>query len=124
MEFWAAKLVQVLTVAGVSTAAHANVELPVIATLLGCDGEHALAHEALAGSKRAYKRRPIFQDDKLFRASASGRIQPTGMRQNARPDTNLHLPWLQPQPGCQEDENMPGFIQRCGDPAQERGSSS
>lgn len=43
-------------------------------------------------------------------ASASGPILPAEMRQNVQADTDLHLPWLQPQLGCQEDENMPGFI--------------
>lgn len=49
-------------------------------------------------------------NDILVCASASGPILPAEMQQNVQADTDLHLPWLQSQPGCQEDENMPGFI--------------
>lgn len=59
--------------------------------------------------KKQPKRKPCM-NDVVVCVSASGPIQPTEMQQNVQPDTDLHLPWLQRQPGCQEDENMPGFI--------------
>lgn len=38
-------------------------------------------------------------NDIVVCASASGPILPTEMQQNVQADTDLHLPWLQPQPG-------------------------